>query len=683
MELLPRSSEEFSSAEYWEKFFTRRGDRAFEWYGEYAELSAVLHKYLRAQDKVLVVGCGNSELSEQLYDAGCAHLTNIDISETAIGRMKERNATKRPDMHFVLMDVLDLHFEDGSFQVALDKGTLDALASDQRVETMERVERMFGQLARVLRVGGRYVCVSLAQEHVLQALVGFFTRAGWPVRVHRMDSKARDGFHLPVFVIVCTKFCWPKGATGVTQVLEVCDSEAAPPRRLATPEDLLAAVRQSQAYALLRSKLGTRVDPGDEPALQLCHAASGQPRYSMHVVDSPPAGKGARRGHFAVFIVPQGRETDWLFGTAEGRSQLARTANFRRLLIVALHRGQDYGDMRAVQVELSAKVMELAPPSMPSNQQVPFLSDGGDLGSREVRHRGHSPLSGDFVVEDVRGEEGQLLRRLVFLSNTNVVQSESRLARRAAGRKKGKRKDAEPGGTSLLVDKSFLCCAHHRAMVAGLALLDEGRVAAEGQSVSVLLVGLGGGGLPQFLHDYVPRAQVEVVEIDAAMAEVASQWFGFQQDDRLTVTVADGLEVIKRRAQEGGHSYDIVMFDVDSKERTLGMSCPPAAFVEKPLLQCVWQLLAPRGIFVLNLVCRDPSLRGSVLAVLGDVFQKVLLRAIDEEVNEVLFCHKAEARPLAELPSAGHALERHLRTPGKPWDASLSLAALLDKVSLA
>ncbi|XP_028666551.1 eEF1A lysine and N-terminal methyltransferase [Erpetoichthys calabaricus] len=683
MELLPRSSEEFSSAEYWEKFFTRRGDRAFEWYGEYAELSVVLHKYLRAQDKVLVVGCGNSELSEQLYDAGCTHLTNIDISETAIGRMKERNATKRPDMHFELMDVLDLHFDDGSFQVALDKGTLDALASDERVETMERVERMFGQLARVLRVGGRYVCVSLAQEHVLQALVGFFTRAGWPVRVHRMDSKARDGFHLPVFVIVCTKFCWPKGATGVAQVLEVCDSEAAPPRRLGTPEDLLAAVKQSQAYALLRSKLGTRIDPGDKPALQLCHATSGQPRYTMHVVDSPPAGKGARRGHFAVFIVPQGRETDWLFGTAEGRSQLAHTANFRRLLIVALHRGQDYGDMRAVQAELSAKVMELAPPGLPSTQQVPFLSDGGDLGSREVRHRGHSPLSGDFVVEDVRGEEGQLRRRLVFLSNTNVVQSESRLARRATGHKKGKRKGAEPGGAPLLVDKSFLCCAHHRVMVAGLALLDEGRVAAKGQSVSVLLVGLGGGGLPQFLHDYVPRAQVEVVDIDAAMPEVASQWFGFQQDDRLTVTVADGLEVLKQRAQGGGHSYDVIMFDVDSKERTLGMSCPPAAFVEKPLLQCVWQLLAPRGIFVLNLVCRDPTLRGSVLAVLGDVFEKVLLRAIDEEVNEVVFCHKAEARPLAELPSAGHALERHLRTPGKPWDASLSLAALLDKVSLA
>lgn len=52
MNLLPKSSREFGSAEYWEKFFQQRGKRAFEWYGSYLELCGVLHKYMKPREKV-------------------------------------------------------------------------------------------------------------------------------------------------------------------------------------------------------------------------------------------------------------------------------------------------------------------------------------------------------------------------------------------------------------------------------------------------------------------------------------------------------------------------------------------------------------------------------------------------------------------------------------------------------
>lgn len=72
----------------------------------------------------------------------------------------------------------------------------------------------------------------------------------------------------------------------------------------------------------------------------------------------------------APSAVPQGRETEWLFGTEEGRKQLASSAGFRRLVTVALHREQHYEGMAGIQAELSAKVMELAPPGLPARQQV-------------------------------------------------------------------------------------------------------------------------------------------------------------------------------------------------------------------------------------------------------------------------------------------------------------------------
>ena len=68
--------------------------------------------------------------------------------------------------------------------------------------------------------------------------------------------------------------------------------------------------------------------------------------------------------------MPQGKESDWQYGSSEGRGQLAASANFRRLVVVAMHRDQLYSDMQAVQAELSQMVMELAPPGMPENQQV-------------------------------------------------------------------------------------------------------------------------------------------------------------------------------------------------------------------------------------------------------------------------------------------------------------------------
>lgn len=52
MNLLPKSSKEFGSVGYWEKFFQQRGKKAFEWYGTYLELCGVLHKYIKARDKV-------------------------------------------------------------------------------------------------------------------------------------------------------------------------------------------------------------------------------------------------------------------------------------------------------------------------------------------------------------------------------------------------------------------------------------------------------------------------------------------------------------------------------------------------------------------------------------------------------------------------------------------------------
>lgn len=166
---------------------------------------------MKKGDSILIPGCGNSTLSADLYDVGFSNITNIDVSEVAIKQMKSINA-KRTSMKFLLMDALHMSFENEEFNVVLDKGTLDALMPDDSDETVQRIDMYFAEIKRVLRLGGRFICITLLQSHILKKLLNSFCDRTWMVRVvrcHETEEKNAmdgDGSTLPVFVVVATKF---------------------------------------------------------------------------------------------------------------------------------------------------------------------------------------------------------------------------------------------------------------------------------------------------------------------------------------------------------------------------------------------------------------------------------------------------------------------------------------------
>lgn len=160
-----------------------------------------------------MAGCGNSKLSEALYDAGLENIDNIDISSTVIKQMQTKNGTKRKSMTFTKMDVMDMEFEDAMFDSVVDKGTLDAIYSSTDSETARKVEKMFDEIARVLKVAGRYICITLAQDHILEKLLSYFG-SGWLVRVHKVKLESDEsmvGGALPVFIFVFTKMLQVEG----------------------------------------------------------------------------------------------------------------------------------------------------------------------------------------------------------------------------------------------------------------------------------------------------------------------------------------------------------------------------------------------------------------------------------------------------------------------------------------
>lgn len=53
--LLPKSSEDFRSQKFWDGWFQARGQKAFEWYGEWANVRAIAAPLCR-EKSILVVG---------------------------------------------------------------------------------------------------------------------------------------------------------------------------------------------------------------------------------------------------------------------------------------------------------------------------------------------------------------------------------------------------------------------------------------------------------------------------------------------------------------------------------------------------------------------------------------------------------------------------------------------------
>ena len=149
---------DYGSVEYWDARYKREGGEPFEWYQTYDALKPLLGQYLSKGQRVLVLGCGNSSLAAQLAeDREPAEVVAVDFSAVVIDQMRERHAAST-SVRFKVMDATRLDFPEASFDVAIDKGTMDSvLCSDQGEEGCKRMCR---SVARVLKPGGVYFAVS-------------------------------------------------------------------------------------------------------------------------------------------------------------------------------------------------------------------------------------------------------------------------------------------------------------------------------------------------------------------------------------------------------------------------------------------------------------------------------------------------------------------------------------------
>ena len=109
----------------------------------------------------------------------------------------------------------------------------------------------------------------------------------------------------------------------------------------------------------------------------------------------------------------------------------------------------------------------------------------------------------------------------------------------------------------------------------------------------ILIIGLGGGTLPNALRDILPNAVIDTVEIDEAVVRVAKQFFSFVEDEQNRVYVQDA-RVFGKRAARRGEQYDLIILDAFDGEYI------PEHLMTVEFLSEMRGLLSDDGVLVAN-----------------------------------------------------------------------------------
>lgn len=170
-----------------------------------------------------------------------------------------------------------------------------------------------------------------------------------------------------------------------------------------------------------------------------------------------------------------------------------------------------------------------------------------------------------------------------------------------------------------------------QAMPAGLFLVEKPQ--------RILIVGLGGGTIPAFLHKHYPKLAIDVVDIDPDVVDAARKYFGFREDAALKAHVDDGRKFIENSPGK----YDALFLDA------FGADNVPRHLTTREFLQACRRALAEGGLVVGNIWSRASNpLYDSMVRTYQDVFDEVYILDVQGAGNRIVFALPRKQRVRAE-----------------------------------
>ncbi|KAJ6852337.1 methyltransferase-like protein 13 isoform X1 [Iris pallida] len=184
----------YGDCAYWDsRYLEEGGESNFDCYHRYSALRPFIRHFVPASSPILIIGCGNSLMSEDMVKDGYDDIINIDISSVVIEIMT-RKCAHIPQLKYMQMDVRDMtFFHDESFNCIIDKGTLDSLmcCADAPLSAFQMLE----EVSRIIKTGGIYMLITYGDP---SARVPLLNNSGckWKIMLYiipRPGFQARGG----------------------------------------------------------------------------------------------------------------------------------------------------------------------------------------------------------------------------------------------------------------------------------------------------------------------------------------------------------------------------------------------------------------------------------------------------------------------------------------------------------
>ncbi|GAA5846668.1 hypothetical protein JCM9279_003402 [Rhodotorula babjevae] len=183
-----QTNAEYGTQEYWDTRYAQEADGAsFDWCKQYKdeEVRRLFRKFIPDQAAhIVMLGCGNSTLSRDMYDDGYHNISNLDYSSVVIDKMARANEGCE-GMTWTVGDVRHLPFERESVDVCIDKATLDAMLTGEKdpwnppPEAVADCRAEVDEVLRVLKPDGVFLYLTFGQPHFRRPLL---QRDGWTLR---------------------------------------------------------------------------------------------------------------------------------------------------------------------------------------------------------------------------------------------------------------------------------------------------------------------------------------------------------------------------------------------------------------------------------------------------------------------------------------------------------------------
>ena len=161
----------------------------------------------------------------------------------------------------------------------------------------------------------------------------------------------------------------------------------------------------------------------------------------------------------------------------------------------------------------------------------------------------------------------------------------------------------------------------------------------------IVEIGLGGGRIASYLHDFIPTTRVTCVELDPGVVDLAQRYFGVRPGPRMELVTRDGRIYMATSSED----FDIIL--VDAYQGTL----VPFHLVTREFYTILKRRLAAGGVVAQNIAPNVLDVN-SMVATARAVFQNVDLYHAGP--SRVLMAYDGAAKSDAQLLARANALQR-------------------------